>query len=199
MNFFGILTKTAMMGYIAFASQSAEILPQKPQASPGFGKEEYRLGPEDVVEIFVWKEPELSRTVVVRPDGKISMPLITELEASGKTAAQLQTEITTKLRQLVTDPVVNVIVKEINSPKISVLGEVRKPDVYSIKHKITVLDAIALAGGFTEFAKRDKVLVLRNGNGSSGQQRIALNLKRLLKDGGGEVFYLEPSDTVYVE
>lgn len=197
MNFFGILTKTAMLGYIAFASQSAEILPQKPQASPGFGKEEYRLGPEDVVEIFVWKEPELSRTVVVRPDGKISMPLITELEASGKTAAQLQTEITTKLRQLVTDPVVNVIVKEINSPKISVLGEVRKPDVYSIKHKVTVLDAIALAGGFTEFAKRDKVLVLRNG--SSGQQRIALNLKRLLKDGGGEVFYLEPSDTVYVE
>jgi len=199
MNFFGILTKSAMLGYIAFAAQSGELLPQKSQANnPGFGREEYRLGPEDVVEIFVWKEPELSRTVVVRPDGKISMPLITELVASGKTAAQLQTEITTKLRQLVTDPVVNVIVKEINSPKISVLGEVRKPDVYSIKHKITVLDAIALAGGFTEFAKRDKVLVLRNGT-SAGQQRIALNLKRLLKDGGGEVFYLEPSDTVYVE
>jgi len=198
MNFFGILTKSAMLGYIAFAAQSGELLPQKSQANPGFGREEYRLGPEDVVEIFVWKEPELSRTVVVRPDGKISMPLITELVASGKTAAQLQTEITTKLRQLVTDPVVNVIVKEINSPKISVLGEVRKPDVYSIKHKITVLDAIALAGGFTEFAKRDKVLVLRNGS-SAGQQRIALNLKRLLRDGGGEVFYLEPSDTVYVE
>jgi len=197
MNFYGILTKTAMLGYIAFAAHGGETLQQKPQPNPGFGREEYRLGPEDVVEIFVWKEHELSRTVVVRPDGKISMPLITELEASGKTAAQLQTEITTKLRQLVTDPVVNVIVKEVNSPKISVLGEVRKPDVYSIKHKITVLDSIALAGGFTEFAKRDKVIVLRNG--PSGQQRIALNLKRLLKQSVGEVFYLEPFDTVYVE
>jgi len=197
MNFYGILTKTVMLGYIAFSAQGGEILQQKSQSSPGFGKEEYRLGPEDVVEIFVWKEPDLSRTVVVRPDGKISMPLITELEASGKTAAQLQTEITTKLRQLVTDPVVNVIVKEVNSPKISILGEVHKPGVYSIKNKITVLDSIALAGGFTEFAKRDKVIVLRNG--SSGQQRVALNLKRLLKESGGEVFYLEPFDTVYVE
>src|SRR5688500_2107920 len=135
MNFYGILTKTVMLGYIAFSAQGGEILQQKSQSSPGFGKEEYRLGPEDVVEIFVWKEPDLSRTVVVRPDGKISMPLITELEASGKTAAQLQTEITTKLRQLVTDPVVNVIVKEVNSPKISILGEVHKPGVYSIKNK----------------------------------------------------------------
>ncbi len=105
----------------------------KAPARPGPGEAEYRLGPEDVIEVFVWKEPELTTTVTVRPDGRISLPLASELEASGKTAAELQQEITAKLSKYVVLPVVNVMVKQVNSLKISVLGEVRRPDVYRIQ------------------------------------------------------------------
>lgn len=162
-----------------------------------FGEGEYRVGPEDVLEVFVWKEAELTTTVMVRPDGKISLPLIGELDANGKTAPQLQQEVRVKLHQYIEDPVVTVIVKEVNSPKVSVLGQVRKPDRYRIKQRITALEAIALAGGFTEFAKRDRVLIIRNNGAES--QRIVVNLKRLVKDGKASETYLEPFDTVYVE
>ncbi len=172
---------------------------QRPAQKPlMFGDSEYRLGPEDVIEVFVWKEPELSSTVVVRPDGNVSLPLIGELEAAGRTATYLQAEIAKRLKQFVSEPVVNVMVKEINSPKISVLGQVRKPDVYSIKRRITVLEAIALAGGFTDFAKRNRVYVLRNGQANGQQRRIRVDLKNAVKEGTG-MLYLEPSDTIYVE
>lgn len=168
-----------------------------PDQSSAEGRHEYRLGPEDVVEVFVWKEPEMSTTVMVRPDGKISLPLVGEMAASGKTAAQLQGEMREKLSQYLTDPFVNVLVKEVNSPKISVLGEVHKPDRYPIRQPMTLLDAIALAGGFTEFARQDEVIVMRNG--SSGVQRIKFNAERLLREGQGEPFYVRPSDTIYVK
>ncbi len=171
---------------------------KKTEPAGAFGRGDYRLGPEDVIDVFVWKETELSTSVVVRPDGKVSLPLIGELEASGKTAAQLQSEIAGKLKQYLADPVVNVIVKEVNSPRISVLGQVRKPDVYRMKQKVTVLDAIAMAGGFTDFAKRDRVVILRNGSGSADHQRIKVNLDQAVKD-GRNVLYLEPSDTIWVE
>jgi len=158
---------------------------------------EYRLGPEDVVDVFVWKEPDLSTTVVVRPDGRISLPLANELEASGKTAAQLQQEITERLKRYITEPVVNVMVKQINSLKISVLGEVRKPDVYRIKNRITVLDAIAMAGGFTDLARPTRVVILRKT--ASGPQRIKVNINQLVADDHGDMFYLEPLDTVFIE
>ena len=158
---------------------------------------DYRLGPEDVIEVFVWKEPDLSTTVVIRPDGKISLPLANELEASGKTALELQAEITEKLRRYVTQPVVNVMLKQINSLKISVLGEVRKPDVYRIKNRITVLDAIAMAGGFTDLARPNRVVVLRST--PAGTERIKINVKQLVADAAGAPFYLQAQDTVYVE
>jgi polysaccharide biosynthesis/export protein len=157
---------------------------------------DYRLGPEDVVEVFVWKEPDLSTNVVVRPDGKISLPLVGELEVTGKSANQLQVEIEARLQKYVSQPVVNVMVKQINSLKISVLGEVRKPDVYKIKNRVTVLDAIAMAGGFTDLARPTKVVVLRNT--PAGQQRFLVNLKEVTER-QGQPFYLEPLDTVYVE
>jgi len=161
------------------------------------GASEYRLGPEDVLEVFVWKEPDLSTTVVVRPDGRISLPLANELEAGGKTVAQLQSEITTQLRRYISEPIVNVMVKQINSLKISVLGEVRKPDVYRIKNRVTVLDAIAMAGGFTDLARPSRVVILRNTE--TGQARIKIDIKQLVADGQSKPFYLEPLDTVYVE
>jgi polysaccharide export outer membrane protein len=166
-------------------------------ASTGGTALDYRLGSEDVLEVFVWKEPDLSATVTIRPDGKISLPLANELEASGKTAAQLQQEIVERLQRYIAEPVVNVMVKQINSLKISVLGEVRKPDVYKIKNQITVLDAIAMAGGFTDLARPNRVIVLRNTK--SGQQRIKIDINHLVVDGNTPPLYLQPLDTVYVE
>lgn len=193
------LSHLVLLACLAVSAQAGDR--SKP-ASPSqeqnvFGESEYRVGPEDVVQIFVWKEPDLSTMATVRPDGKISVPLISELEASGKTAAQLQTEVADRLKKYIATPVVTVIVKEVNSPKISVLGQVRKPDRYRIKQRITVLEAVALAGGFTDFAKRDHVTIIRNAG--TAQNRTVVDLKRLVKEGGGDALYLEPGDTVYVE
>jgi polysaccharide biosynthesis/export protein len=182
--------------HAAAAPAPCTIAPAASTKSTAFGEAEYRLGPEDVVSVFVWKQPDLSTTVVIRPDRKISLPMLGEMEAAGKTAGQLETEIGGALRQYVVDPRVNVIVKEVNSPAISVLGQVRKPDRYRIRQRVTALEAIALAGGFTEFAKRDKVTIIRN-NGSE-KLRIQVDLKKVV-GGNGDVYYLEPLDTVYVQ
>ena len=163
-----------------------------------FGDSEFRLGPEDVIEVFVWKEPDLSTSVVVRPDGKVSLPLIGELPVNGKTATELQKEIGQKLKQYIADPMVNVIVKEVNSAKVSVLGEVKTPGIYKIKDRATVLDAVALAGGFTEYAKRSKVTVIRPGS-SGEQKRIKVNVEDQIKGEKGELFYVLPYDKIYVQ
>jgi polysaccharide export outer membrane protein len=195
-----------LIGLLVFALQAGPSAddrttpaPKSAVTAPGsaaFGETEYRLGAEDILTVFVWKQPDLSTTAVIRPDGKISLPLLGELEAAGKTSGQLQTEIATQLKQFVVDPHVNVIVKEVNSPVISVLGQVRKPDRYHIRQRVTALEAIAMAGGFTEFAKRDKVTIIRN----SGAEkiRIQVDLKKVVS-GHGEVYYLEPLDTIYVQ
>jgi polysaccharide biosynthesis/export protein len=190
-----VLTTVCVFVSMALTAKAADIL--KPTYATNPAIPEYRLGPEDVIEVFVWKQPELTTTVVIRPDGRISLPLTNELEASGKTAIQLQKEITDKLREYITQPMVNVIVKQVNSLRISVLGEVRKPDVYRIKNQVTVLDAIAMAGGFTDLARPNHVIVIRNG--PSGPQRIKINVKEVVADNSKAPFYLQPLDTVYVE
>lgn len=194
-----ILGKAATWAVFLMATAAIAVgegLAPPPAAAPSIDSE-YRLGPEDVIEVFVWKEPELASTVVIRPDGRISLPLADELMASGKTAAELQQEITVKLSKYVNQPVVNVMVKQVNSLKISVLGEVRKPDVYRIKNRVTVLDAIAMAGGFTDLARPNRVILLRNT--AAGPQRIKINIRQLVAESDGKPFYLQTLDTVYVE
>jgi polysaccharide export outer membrane protein len=180
-----------------FTSCFAASAADKPSLPPAGQTLEFRLGPEDVLDVFVWKEPDLSTTVTVRPDGKVSLPLAGELDASGKTAAQMQQEVTDKLALYIKQPVVTVIVKQINSLKISVLGEVRKPDVYRIKNRVTVLDAVAMAGGFTDLARPNRIVVLRKT--PAGPMRFVVNINQLVEDKNGTPFYLEPMDTVYVE
>jgi polysaccharide export outer membrane protein len=186
-----VFSVVSILPFLSSVPALADNLPTNLAAS------DYRLGPEDVIDVFVWKEPDLSVTVVIRPDGKISLPLANEMDASGRTAVELQQDITERLRKYVSEPVVNVMVKQVNSMKISVLGEVRKPDVYRIKNRVTVLDAIAMAGGFTDLAKPTRVIVLRNA--AAGLQRIKINIKQFVSDDSQTPFYLQPLDTVYVE
>lgn len=171
-------------------------LAEAPTPVASDGGPAYQVGPSDVLEVFVWKEEELSTTTTVRPDGRISLPLAGELLAAGKTPRQLQAEIEAKLGEYLDLPVVTVMVKEVNSPTISVLGEVKRPGRYLIPQGTTVLDAIAMSGGFTEFAHPGDVVVLRTT--STGTRRIAVDVRRLIKD-GDDIFQLRPGDTVHVD
>jgi len=194
------LTALSTIVFMSLFLAGAAVAQQASTTSdvPGYGGTEFRLGPDDVIEVFVWKEPELSTTVVVRPDGKVSLPLIGELPTSGKTAVDLQKEIAQRLTQYISEPVVNVMVKEVNSAKVSVLGEVKTPGIYKIKDRATVLDVIALAGGFTEYAKRNKVTIIRPAS-SGEQKRIMLNVDDQIKNSKGDLFYILPYDKIYVQ
>jgi polysaccharide biosynthesis/export protein len=142
-------------------------------SAPPQGADDYQLGPEDVLEVLVWKNADLSKVVTVRPDGRISLPLIGDVQAAGFTAAQVQDEITKRLTDYYQEPPqVSLIVQQANSYVIYILGQVEHPGQYTVKRGTTFLQAIALAGGFTTFAAANDVLVLRNGHGDS-QQRAA--------------------------
>ena len=168
-----------------------------PIVQVAYGDSEFRLGPDDVIEVSVYQEKELSATVPVRPDGKISIPLIGEMPASGKTATELQKEISQRYAKFIAEPAVTVVVKEVNSPKVSVLGEVKNPGMYKIKDRATVLDAIAMAGGTTDYAKKDKVTLIRV-NAAGETSRVKVNLNEQIKGGRGTIYIL-PYDKIYVQ
>jgi polysaccharide biosynthesis/export protein len=158
----------------------------------------YTIGADDVLAINVWKEPDLTRSVPVRSDGKISLPLIGELQAAGNTPKQLEQDIAKKLASYVSDPEVTVIVQEIRSRKFNVLGMVARPGSFSITHTMTVLDAIALAGGFRDFAKQKSIYVLRP-KPDGTQARLPFNYKDVVKGKNPEQnIKLEPGDSVVV-
>src|SRR5688500_17824969 len=122
---------------------------------------EYTIGPEDVLDISVWKNPELSRKVPVRPDGKVSMPLINDIQAAGLTPSELRAQLAKRLAEFVPSAEVSVIVSEVQSLKVAVVGAVKTPGRFMLKSPATVLECIALAQGLTEFAARDRIVVLR--------------------------------------
>ena len=157
----------------------------------------YVIGPQDVVDINVWKEPELSRSVPVRPDGKISLPLVNDVQAAGLTPGQLGAQITSDLTKYVTSPQVTVIVAQINSQRIYVLGEVTRAGSYTLLPDMTVLQALSDAGGFTAFANSKKVYVLRQDGGK--QQKIPFNYKDVIngKDPSQNIA-LKAGDTIIV-
>lgn len=158
----------------------------------------YLIGNADVLAITVWKEPDVSRSVPVRPDGKISLPLVGEIQATGRTPLQVEQDIATRLQTYINKPEVTVIVQEINSEKFNILGRVSKPGSYPLAGGITVLDAIATAGGFQDFAKQRSIYILRE-NPVGGQTRIAFNYKDVIKGKHPEQnIKLEPRDTIVV-
>jgi polysaccharide biosynthesis/export protein len=158
----------------------------------------FQIGPDDVLAINVWKEPEISRSVPVRSDGKVSLPLVGEVQASGQTPKQLEAEISKKLTSYISEPEVTVIVQQIKSQKFNILGQVAHPGTYPLSNPMTVLDAIALAGGFRDFAKKKSIYVLRQtADGSS--TRLPFNYKNVIKGKDTQQnVRLEPRDTVYV-
>jgi len=171
---------------IAVCSQDAPM--NKPNSSGGGGSaaspkahdDSFVIGNDDVLAINVWKEPDVSRTIPVRSDGKISLPLAGEVQAAGLTPAKLETEIAGRLKSYISEPEVTVIVQEIKSQKFNVMGMVARPGSYSLLNSPTVLDAIALAGGFRDFAKQKSIYVLRQ-NPDGTQTRLPFNYKEAIK------------------
>jgi polysaccharide export outer membrane protein len=158
----------------------------------------YVIGDDDLLEINVWKETDLCKTIPVRSDGKISLPLVGEVQAAGRTPVQLEEEITSRLRNFITEPAVTVMVQKINSLKFNVMGEVSKPGSFTLTTNMTVVDAIATAGGFKDFAKKKSIYILHtNPNGT--EARLSFNYNDFVKGKNpkGNI-RLQPGDTVVV-
>ena len=164
----------------------------------GRSDDSYSIGADDVLAINVWKEPDVSRTVPVRSDGKISLPLVGELQAGGQTPRQLEQEIAKRLQSYISEPEVTVIVAESKSQRINILGMVSKPGAYMLTGSATILDAIAMAGGFRDFAKKKSIYVLRAAPDGT-QKKIPFNYNEVIKGVKPEQnIRLLPRDTLVV-
>ncbi len=179
-------------------SAANSVSASKTSSSGSAVTEEFVIGPGDVLAITVWKEAEISKVLPVRSDGRISLPLIGELQSSGLTPRQLEAEITKRLKDYVADPAVTVVVQEIHSQKINVLGMVSHPGSFPLAKPMTVVDAIATAGGFRDFAKQKDVYVLHKDAGGR-PARVPVNYKDVIKGMHPEQnIELQSGDTVVV-
>jgi len=187
---------------VSLQAQTAKTAASSPaQAASGAAAHDntYVIGNDDVLSISVWKEPDISqKSIPVRSDGRISMPLVGEVQATGETPLKLEKEITAKLQSYISEPEVSVIVEQSNSQKFNILGQVVKPGSYPIANSATVLDAIALAGGFRDFAKQKSIYILRPG--LDGQDvRLPFNYKDVIKGKNlAQNVKLQPRDTIVV-
>jgi polysaccharide export outer membrane protein len=160
-------------------------------------EDKYQLGPEDVIEISVWKEPDLTKQLAVRPDGKISYPLIGEVQAAGKTVKQLREEISKRLEKFVTDAQVTVILLKTQYYKIYVVGKVNKPGEFLVGRPASVMQALAMAGGLTPFASPGKIVIIRKSGGT--EQTLPFDYKGVSKGASLEQnIILLPGDVVVV-
>ena len=177
---------------------TASPSPDLPKSAPGVRPESYVIGAEDVIDVFVWKEPDMSKTVPVRPDGMISLPLVGEVKAAGYTPVQLQDVLADSMKKYVSEPQVTVVVEKVASLNFNIVGQVNHPGYFPLTRRMTVLDAIALAGGFKDFAKTKKIYVLRTAaNGS--QERLPFNYKQVIKgENPQQNIELQPKDTIVV-
>ena len=157
----------------------------------------YVIGSQDMLDISVWREPDFSRTVPVRPDGKISLPLLNDMQAAGLTPSQLAEELTKSLNKFVTNPQVTIIVTQINSQRFYVLGEATRPGAYTLIPDMTILQALSNAGGFTTYANAKKIYLLRQENGK--QQKLSFNYKDVISGKRTEQnIALKNGDTIVV-
>jgi polysaccharide export outer membrane protein len=183
---------------LAHAQKDEKLLFKKePQADAVASSDQYVIGPEDMLYINVWREEALTRTILVRADGKISLPLVDDVQAAGLTPLQLKQNLTEKLKQFIDNPNVSVVVTEANSFKVYVTGEVRTPGVYRLKSETTLLQIIPMAGGFTDWANQKKIMIIRKEGGK--EKRITANYKKIVEgDDPKSNIVLRPGDTVVV-
>ncbi|HET9831573.1 MAG TPA: polysaccharide biosynthesis/export family protein [Vicinamibacterales bacterium] len=168
-----------------------------PVVAPVVVPAEYIIGADDVMSVVFWRDKELSSDVTVRPDGKISLPLLNEIQAAGLTPAQLRDRITDEAKKYVEDPTVTVEVKAINSRRVYITGEVNKKGAYPITGSMTVLQLISIAGGLGDYAKSEKIRIVRNEGGK--QVAFRFNYKEVLNsDKLAQNIELKPGDTVVV-
>jgi polysaccharide export outer membrane protein len=179
------------------AAQSASTDPSSVTQKVATQDPNYIIGAQDVLDISVWKEPEVSRVVPVRPDGRISLPLLNDVQAAGMTPSQLAAQITASLKKFVTDPQVTVIVTAINSQRVYILGEVTRPGAFPMLPGMNVLQGLSSAGGFTQFAKTKSIYVLRMEDGK--QQKYPVNYKEVISGKRPEQnISLKAGDTIVV-
>jgi polysaccharide biosynthesis/export protein len=178
-------------------SPAPRIAPVVRSASAVDMTKEYLIGPEDVLDITVWKNcPDLCRTVPVRPDGKMSLPLVNDVQAAGMTPMDLRRHLADQLGEYIPSPEVSVIVREVHNFKVAVVGAVKMPGDYEIKSQATVLELIARAQGLTEFSNRDKIVVLRQ-NGAK-TERIKFNYRKVAEGDDQDNFYVRAGDIIVV-
>jgi len=186
-------TRIAIALTLAVASLGATLA----QEHPAPAGEEYVLGVEDKLSISVWKEPDLNKTVTVRPDGKITFPLVGDVQAAGRTARQLTDDVAKALTRFIKEPVVTVVVEEINNFKVFVLGEVTTQGALTLRRRTRLVEAIALAGGMTQYADKSNVLLMRFEDGKEIRTRI--DYRKVVSGERPESnVYLKPGDTVIV-
>jgi polysaccharide biosynthesis/export protein len=196
----GVLWSQAAPGSAAVSNNPITPANSHPSSSapPAPHDNTFVIGKDDVLAINVWKEPEISRSIPVRSDGRISLPLVGEIQAAGETTLKLEQAITTKLKNYIEEPEVTVIVQEIKSQNFNILGMVTKPGSYPLVGSETVLDAIAAAGGFRDFAKQKNIYILRQSPDGT-QSRIPFNYKEVVKGHNpAQNAMLQPRDTIIV-
>ena len=157
----GLMARVLPLFFLALISLTANMASAQEPVSGSVNAAGYSIGPEDVLEISVWKEEGLQSEVLVRPDGKISFPLVGDIQAEGKTPEQLRHEIAGWLRKYIPDPVVTVLVKKIAAYKIYVLGQINKPGQYTVGIYLDVMQALALAGGLNPYAAENDIRIIR--------------------------------------
>lgn len=182
-------------------------LPQLPPAKVASADEaepaqDYVVGPLDSLQVFVWRNPELSTAVTVRPDGRITTPLIDDLEVTGQTPAQIATEIEEKLAVYIADPIVQVIVTGFQGPlskQVRIVGEATRPSAIPFRNKLTLLDVMVSVGGLTPFAAGDNARLVRVDPETGAQTEYALKIESLLKDGDTDAnVAIQPGDVIII-
>jgi polysaccharide export outer membrane protein len=187
--------QSAVNSTAANTASDKAVPAQTSAAANSQGGPEYVIGPEDVLHIAVWKENDLTATLPVRPDGKISLPLLNDVQASGLTPQQLADSVTEKLRKYIADPRVTVVVTAINSKRIYLVGEVSHVGATTMLPNMTVLQALSSAG-INQFAKTKGIYVLRTENGK--QQKLPVNYRKLIKGDVQQNYVLQAGDTIVV-
>jgi polysaccharide export outer membrane protein len=186
---------TRVLGMVAVAAVLLAGCAHRNTRLPEEKESTFTIGREDVLDVAVWRDPDLSRTVPVRPDGFISMPLVGEVKAEGKTPEGLAKELNEKLGAYVQTPKVTVIVREVNSSRVYVTGEVARPGAYPLRGRMSLVQAISLAGGFSDFADKGAIRLIRQGE----EQAISVSYADLVGDDAAKTtFTLRPGDTIVV-